>query len=83
MTELLEGTYVDDGSERYVSPTCDDCARLQSILDRTCPAFPDRIPDEIWEGLLGHTAPYPGDHGIQFERMQWSKGAAGAGLLQR
>ena len=33
-----------------------------------CAAFPDGIPDAIaYKGNL-HTRPYPGDHGIQFEK---------------
>jgi hypothetical protein len=34
---------------------------------QTCSAFPDRIPDEIWNGRNKHVEPYPGDHGIRFE----------------
>lgn len=33
-----------------------------------CAAFPDGIPEEIAYGDNLHTRPYPGDHGIQYER---------------
>lgn len=32
-----------------------------------CPAFPDGIPQAIWQGWNRHTSPFPGDRGIQFE----------------
>lgn len=38
-----------------------------------CSAFPGGIPDEIaWEDNL-HTEPYPGDHGIQYEKEEEGK----------
>ncbi|ALK06176.1 hypothetical protein SAMN02910340_02083 [Methanosarcina thermophila] len=36
---------------------------------KTCDAFPDGIPDEIWRGNNDHKKPYPGDHWIQFEHL--------------
>ena len=33
-----------------------------------CDAFPDGIPAAIAYGENPHTTPYPGDHGIRFER---------------
>jgi hypothetical protein len=39
-------------------------------MNRVCPAFPDGIPDAIWLRENTHTSPYPGDHGIQFQRRQ-------------
>ncbi len=35
-----------------------------------CRAFPEGIPEEIYTGKNGHTEPYRGDHGIQFEQKQ-------------
>lgn len=33
-----------------------------------CKAYPNRIPPEIAYGKILHLEPYPGDHGIQFEK---------------
>lgn len=33
-----------------------------------CHAFPDRIPDEIWNLEYDHREAYPNDNGIQFEK---------------
>ena len=33
-----------------------------------CTAFPTGIPPEIAYGDNPHTKPYPGDHGIQYQR---------------
>jgi hypothetical protein len=54
------------------SPICTFCAHLTNITDRKCKAFPDGIPREIWLGKNNHMTPYPGDHGIQFERKKMS-----------
>jgi hypothetical protein len=51
-------------------PLCIDCIHLTVTDDSTeptCEAFSGRIPNLIWSGEIDHTAPYPGDHGIQFE----------------
>ncbi len=34
----------------------------------TCPAFPHGIPTDIITGENRHTKPYPGDHGIQYQK---------------
>lgn len=49
-----------------ISPVCIYCKHWLGI--RRCSAFRDTlIPLPIWLGEHDHTAPYPGDHGIQFE----------------
>ncbi len=55
------------GSRPWKSDTCWDC--VHSRVGKTCLAFPDGIPDELWGAYQGHREPYPGDHGIQYEQM--------------
>ncbi len=60
-------------------PNCVRCKHFfdpqpekDSPLDRRafCSAFPDGdgIPAKILNVEIGHKKPYPGDHGIQFEK---------------
>jgi hypothetical protein len=35
-----------------------------------CKAFPDGVPIEILSGRDLHYLPFPGDHGLQFERSK-------------
>lgn len=50
---------------------CDACARLRPKTDlddpMTCDAFPDGIPDVIWNNQADHRRPFDGDGGIRFE----------------
>ena len=47
------------------SSVCNFCAR-HDVLSKTCAAFPDGIPEEIWSGSNTHEARYEGDHGLQY-----------------
>lgn len=58
------------------SVTCFWCRHRHLDADETCDAFPRGIPDAIWNGEHDHRSPYPGDHGIQFERMTEEEEAA-------
>ena len=50
------------------SEVCTWCRHLRDDgADRTCDAFPDGIPMEIWKGENDHRASFPGDGGIVFE----------------
>lgn len=50
---------------------CITCKHL-SFLMGGCDAFPDKIPLEILQGRVSHNKPYPGDHGIQYEKIKKS-----------
>lgn len=52
-----------------VQPMCLPCQHLnrQEIEARTCTAFTDGIPDDIWMNRRAHFDAYPGDDNIQFE----------------
>lgn len=53
-------------NEVIYSPVCARCKNLLDGVRYKCKAF-NEIPREIWDGKNKHTAPYTGDHGIQFE----------------
>ncbi len=57
----LDGTL----STESTSATCRRCVHFQ-LTSRTCAAFPEGIPDELWWAYRGHREPFPGDHGVQF-----------------
>lgn len=52
------------------SAVCTFCVHMDPTMrSRTCAAFPDGIPSEIWRGLNDHTRPFAGDNGITFQRI--------------
>lgn len=37
---------------------------------KTCAAFPEGIPVEIWENRVDHREPYAGDNGVRFQAVE-------------
>lgn len=50
------------------STQCLDCERYTGLS--TCDAYPNKIPQEIFDGRVDHTKPYDGDGGITFEPIK-------------
>lgn len=53
------------GSRPWRSDTCWNCLHL-TVGTKTCLAFPEGIPDAVWQADRGHREPVPGDRGVQF-----------------
>jgi hypothetical protein len=49
-------------------PLCLVCRHFHHLPGRTCDAFPEGVPDEVFLRKIEHRQPVPGDHGIQFEK---------------
>lgn len=47
---------------------CASCRYLDllRLSRRRCSAFPDGIPEPIWDGTVEHRQAHPGDHGVQY-----------------
>lgn len=67
---LKQGDFVidHDHEEPIYSSVCAFCRHLDQRKHRTCPAFPERIPDAIWLGENNHQQAISGDNGVRFER---------------
>lgn len=50
-------TILDDSelNETIYSPVCSDCKHLHSLVNKKCSAYPEGIPDVIWNGKDSHT----------------------------
>ncbi len=52
------------------APQCVDCSHFLDLIEKPkCEAYPDGIPDEIWDGDFDHRKPFAGDDGIMFEKI--------------
>src|SRR5262249_52071616 len=71
MSKWRDRAASDDTIYRYIgsSPVCEECRNRIGYPFLACAAFPDRIPEEIWNGERDHDTPYHGDNGIRFEPM--------------
>ncbi len=47
---------------------CTHCERFDRATEdrNVCTAFPSGIPSDVLLGVLDHSKPIPGDHGLQF-----------------
>ena len=56
--------------EGSYTPSCFDCAHFRGAQKgkMVCLAFPDGIPLQLTKRGVIHDTPYPGDHGIQYEK---------------
>jgi len=72
------GIQFKEQDEAHSVPQCFDCKYFRRgrrrDLASTCDAFPGGIPLPIFPKGGDHTKPYPGDHGIQFKRVNRRKG---------
>ena len=68
---FLLGETVYNGDKDEIKPTlCVHCRRFMGfspVGKPYCEAFPDGIPDKVWDAKVDHTTPYTGDNGITFE----------------
>jgi len=62
-------------SEKRATPVMNLCQQCihRNIMDASsysCKAFPDGIPEEIYNNTHDHTKPFRGDGGIRFESVK-------------
>ena len=51
-----------------VTTQCENCKnRFKTLGTPRCRAYPDIIPIQLYEQLVSHKKPFPGDNGIMFE----------------
>jgi hypothetical protein len=81
---MMDSGVIKMDSEEDAIPTistiCARCVHLVWKPGRRCTAFPEGIPLPIWLGEHDHRTPYPGDHGIQFERITIEEARRRAGV---
>jgi hypothetical protein len=52
-----------------VGTGCLECKYLIDLVESRCEAYPAGIPSEILQGMVQHGACFPGERGIQFEKV--------------
>ena len=67
-----QGRETLDGQEFFglFRAVCLGCKHKHRTVRPVCAAFPDGIPEEIWQGRNPHAEAFPGDHGIRYEPPQ-------------
>jgi hypothetical protein len=59
-----------------IEPLCLNCLWLQVWANKTrkfppnCAAFPEGIPEEIWNGEFNHRKPHKEDQGLQYRPLK-------------
>lgn len=59
-----DGSWILDDSELFekqLSGICVFCKHWDAYDGRVCPAYPERIPDAIWDERVTHVFPYGGE----------------------
>jgi hypothetical protein len=50
-------------------PICWACSRFHGRASRTCDAFPDGIPEQVYFEAFDHRKSFSGDNGMRFESL--------------
>ncbi len=56
-----------------IGARCAECLHLVDLVEGLCLAFPEGIPKDLMQDRILHDQPYPGDHGIRYERAPESQ----------
>lgn len=56
--------------ENEVISRCCSCIFILKVENKTCVAFLDGIPEEVWSGDKLHNSPITGDHGLRYKEVK-------------